>query len=103
MRRAASHIGVYLLAALVGFLTVEVAYRVHLLMKDNRIQLRPETVAELPLLGVYSRSLWRFDVAEGFQYVRDQIFATHIANGRIAACQALPRINKYGSPGIVEG
>jgi lysophospholipase L1-like esterase len=103
MKRLLSQIGVYLIAVVVGCLVVEIGYRVHLLLKDDRVQLRPRTIAELPVIGVYNRSLWRFDEAEGFQYVREPIFITHIAAGRITSCERTPPINKYGSPGLAEG
>jgi hypothetical protein len=103
MKRVLSQIGIYAVAAVVGFLVVETGYRVHLLHKDPRIQLRPETIAELPVVGVYNRSLWRFDAAEGYQYVDDPVFTTQIKDRRIAGCMRLPPINKYGSPGLAEG
>ncbi|PWT86747.1 MAG: hypothetical protein C5B56_11935 [Proteobacteria bacterium] len=103
MRRYLYHLGIYLIAAAVGFLAVEAAYRVLLLKKYPRIQLRAETDEELPLIGAYNRSLWRFDAVEGFQYVRGQIFNTHVRNGRILACEPVPPRNKYGMPGLAEG
>ena len=103
MKRVLSQLGTYLMAAIVGFLLVEAGYRIELVRKDSRIRLWPGTVAEIPLLGVYNRSLWRFDAVEGFQYVTDPIFITHIGNGRITGCQQIPAINKYGSPGLAEG
>jgi hypothetical protein len=103
IKRVLSEIGIYLIAAVLGCVIVETGYRAYLLYKDPRMQLRPEANSALPPIGVYSRSMWRFDAAEGFQYVRDPIFITHVANGRIAGCQIAPPINKYGSPGIAEG
>jgi lysophospholipase L1-like esterase len=103
IKRVLSEFGIYLIAALLGCVIVETGYRAYLLYKDPRMQLRPEPNSALPPIGVYSRSMWRFDAAEGFQYVRDPIFITHVANGRIAGCQIAPPINTYGSPGLAEG
>src|SRR5947209_3896156 len=101
-KRARNSWSLYVVAAIAGFLLVEAGYRVNLLIKDSRLQLRSETIAELPLLGVYSRSLWHFDLNEGFQYSNRRIFQTHIQKGRIANCVVLPPLNKYGSPGVSE-
>jgi hypothetical protein len=103
MKRIISQLGIYLIAAVLGFLIVEVGYRAYLLRKDARMQLWPQSLSALPPIGVYSRSMWRFDEAEGFKYVTEPIFITHVANGRIAACQIAPPINKDGSPGLSEG
>ena len=58
----------YLAVAVVSMLTVEVGYRVHVLFKDSRLRVRSEKIAELPPIYAYTRSLWRFDADEGFQY-----------------------------------
>jgi lysophospholipase L1-like esterase len=101
--RARNSWGLYVVAAIAAFLLVEAGYRINLLIKDSRLQLRSETIAELPLLGVYSRSLWQFDLNEGFQYSNRRIFQTHIRRGQIDNCVVLPPLNKYGSPGVAEG
>src|SRR5262245_26933487 len=100
--RIASEIGIYLIAALVGFVLVESGYRAYLLLrKDPRIQL--QSTKQLPIFGVYNRSPWQFDAAEGFRYVHREIFNTHIENGQILGCANHPKINRYGSPGLAEG
>jgi len=101
LARLRSSLILCVVAGIVGFLLVEGGYRVNLLLKDSRLQLRPETIAELPLLGVYNRSIWQFDLAEGFQYTDRQIFQTTIENGRIDNCVLLPR-DSYGSPRVAE-
>ena len=94
----------YLAVAVVSMLTVEVGYRVHVLLKDPRLQLRAEKITELPLIIAYTRSLWRFDAERGFKYIdRTGIFATAVQNGRINWCIPADPINKNGSPGISEG
>ena len=103
MKRLRPQIGLYLAALIVGCVVVELGYRVHLLLKDDRIHLRPQTIAELPIIGVYNRSLWRFDEAEGFQYVQEAIFNAHILGGRFLSCGRIPPINKYGNIGLAEG
>ena len=94
----------YLVAAIVALLIVEIGYRTNVLLKDPRLQLRPEKLTELPPISAYTRSLWRFDPNEGFQYTdRTGTFISTVFNGRIAGCWAADPINKDGSPGISEG
>ena len=94
----------YLAVAVVSMLTVEVGYRVHVLFKDSRLQLRTEKITELSPITAYTRSLWRFDADEGFQYTdRTGIFIAWFMKGRVAGCSPVAPINKDGSPGISEG
>jgi len=61
-------------------------------------------VAKSLSTAAYTRSLWRFDADEGFQYTdRTGIFFTSVEDARIAGCSAVDPINKDGSPGISEG
>lgn len=103
MRRTASTIGVYVLAVLIAVLIVEIGYRIRLLSNDVRLQLSASVPANLPYIGAYTHSLWRYDEKEGFYYVsRKNIFFAQVTNGRIVSCDPLIDIQD-GSPGVSEG
>ena len=103
LKKILQQVAFYLAAAVVAFLIVEIGYRANMLLKDPRIQLRPENITELPITA-YTRSLWQFNAAKGFYYAdRTGIFVATVSMGRIAGCSAVDPINKDGSPGISEG
>ena len=94
----------YLAAVVIGCFIVEAGYRVHLVRNDLRIQLRIDSEELLLPFTAYTRSLWHFNAAEGFQYAdRTGVYETSIMDGRIAGCGAVNPINKDQSPGISEG
>jgi hypothetical protein len=104
MKRILQEVAFYFAVAIVAMVTVEIGYRINVLLKDPRLELRPEKITELSPITAYTRSLWRFDADEGFRYTdRTGIFQTEIRDGRIGGCGPIPPINKDGSPGISEG
>jgi hypothetical protein len=103
MKEVLKHVATYLAAVVLGCFIVETGYRVYLLFKDPRIELRPQNPEDVTVTAL-TRSLWRYDAAEGFRYTdRSGVFGTTVKNGRIVQCRAIDPINAEGSPGIAEG
>jgi hypothetical protein len=105
IRRIAPAIMVGIDALTVGFVLAEAAYRLVLLRTDSRVMLpwRVADPASLPPIEVYNRSLWQFDLDEGYHYVRDNVDWTRVERGLVADCARLNPINANGGSGLIEG
>jgi hypothetical protein len=106
MGRVAKNIGIWVVAGVVAFLLVEVGYRVRLAMQNPALlrAVKSETDASLRPIYAYSRSLWRFNAKEGYEFAsRENNFIVTIAGGKIESCKPVPQLNKYDGPGPAEG
>src|SRR5262249_34376926 len=105
MRQMGLAAGISILSLVVGFTLVEAAYRLVLLRTDPRLMLpwRLANPDNLPHIEVHSRSLWKFDFDEGYQYVRENVDWTRIESGVVTDCTRLNPINAHGGSGLIEG
>ena len=59
--------------------------------------------SNLPPIEVYNRSLWKFDLDEGYQYVREDVDWTRIEHDVVSDCARLNPVNAMGGSGLIEG
>jgi hypothetical protein len=102
--RIRSGIGVSLISIIVGFLLVEAGYRV-VLLRDPRMMLpwRMADPMKVAPVEAYNRSLWTYDFEEGYQYTRENVYATRVEQGVVTDCRMLNPINAIGGAGLIEG
>jgi hypothetical protein len=107
MGRIVKYIGVWLIAAVIGFIVVEIGYRVRLVIQNPfllRSAQADEPVSPLVPIFAHTRSFWRFSATEGYELVpRDNLYRVSIVGDQISNCQLVEQLNKYGEPGLAEG
>ena len=102
MRQIGAALALGAISLVIGFVLVEAGYRLVLLRTDARLMLpwRLGSPANLPPFEVYNRSLWKFDLDEGYQYVREDVDWTRIEHGVVSDCARLNPVNAMGGSGL---
>ena len=103
MRNFLINLTLTIASVLVALIFTEAAYRVYLEVRMPERFIAPRSIEKLPPIGVYNRSLWQYDAAEGFRYVGGDVFLSHVDGGQITSCFKIQTANAYGSMGTIKG